>query len=135
MGEADVPNRVGIHSPKKSSLLAQQLVKEIVTEGLVAGDRLAPEAVMGGVTMSALHPKADIQELVSPRPASPQIRQTAQAKAGAVPRPQRLPGTPLAMALVIARRFDTECPTSLSKRRVSLADTHGGNLRRNCLIF
>jgi DNA-binding FadR family transcriptional regulator len=47
MGVAEVPNRVGIHSPKKSSLLAQQLVREIVTEGLVAGDRLAPEAVMG----------------------------------------------------------------------------------------
>ena len=47
MATADMPNRVGIQSPKKSALLAQQIVKEIVADGLKAGERLAPEAVMG----------------------------------------------------------------------------------------
>ena len=47
MATAGMPNRVGIQSPKKSALLAQQIVREIVADGLEAGERLAPEAVMG----------------------------------------------------------------------------------------
>jgi GntR family transcriptional repressor for pyruvate dehydrogenase complex len=41
------PKGGGIRSPKKSALLAQQIVSEIVSNGLGAGDRLAPEAEMG----------------------------------------------------------------------------------------
>ena len=38
--------RAAIQSQKKSALLAQQIVDEIVNDGLVAGDRLPPEAEM-----------------------------------------------------------------------------------------
>lgn len=39
-------DRSAIHSPKKSALVAQQIVSEVMAGGMVAGDRLPAEAVM-----------------------------------------------------------------------------------------